>query len=142
MVTPPVALAAYAGAAIADGNIIKSAFEAFRFALVGFALPYAFVFKPELLMLTQANEPASILMISVVVALTLVAIVGLAAAVAGYAFKPIGWFTRAALLACSSSVFLLRLDGIQTWIQVGAVVLLGVLLGANYASRDPVAQVN
>ncbi|MCP4081088.1 MAG: TRAP transporter fused permease subunit, partial [Planctomycetaceae bacterium] len=52
MVTPPVALAAYAGAAIAKGDVIKSAFAAFRFALVGFALPFAFVFRPELLMLT------------------------------------------------------------------------------------------
>lgn len=135
MVTPPVALAAYAGAAISGGNIIRSAFAAFRFALVGFALPYAFVFKPELLMLTPNNEPASILMIAAVVGLTVVAIVGLAASVAGYAFKPIGWFTRAVLLVCSLTLFLLRLSGVQIWIQVGAVVLLATLLGLNFVSN-------
>ena len=51
MVTPPVALAAYTAAAIADANIMKTAFAAFRFSLVGFALPYAFVLRPELLLL-------------------------------------------------------------------------------------------
>ena len=58
MVTPPVALAAYAGAAIAKADVIRSAFAAFRFALVGFALPFAFVLSPELIMLTPENTPA------------------------------------------------------------------------------------
>ena len=40
MVTPPVALAAYAASAIAGSGVMATAFAAFRFALVGFALPY------------------------------------------------------------------------------------------------------
>ena len=89
MVTPPVALAAYAGAAIAKAHVIKSAFAAFRFALVGFALPYAFVLRPELIMLTVEGEPASIGMIAAHMATTLVAIIGLSSAIAGYAFRPL-----------------------------------------------------
>ena len=58
MVTPPVALAGYAAASIAGTNIMKTSFAAFRFALVGFTLPYIFVYRPELLMLTATGETA------------------------------------------------------------------------------------
>ena len=51
MVTPPVALAAYAAAAIAGSGVMATGIAAFRFALVGFALPYAFVLRPALLWL-------------------------------------------------------------------------------------------
>ena len=136
MVTPPVALAAYAGAAIANANIIKSAFEAFRFALVGFALPFSFVFKPELLMLTHDNQAASIIMILVVVGLTLVAIVGLAASVAGYAFSHLTWAVRILLMVGSLLIFFCRLTGVQAWIQIGAAVAVVIMLGLNFQRRN------
>ena len=55
MVTPPVALAAYAASAIAGSGIMATGFAAFRFALVGFALPYAFVLRPALLWLSESG---------------------------------------------------------------------------------------
>ena len=58
MVTPPVALAAYAASSIADTRIMPTAVAAFRFALVGFTLPYMFIYRPELLLLNAAGEPA------------------------------------------------------------------------------------
>jgi TRAP transporter 4TM/12TM fusion protein len=56
MVTPPVALAAFASASIANANIMRSGFAAFMFALVGFTLPFMFVYRPELLLLTNRPE--------------------------------------------------------------------------------------
>ena len=58
MVTPPMALAAYAASSIADTRIMPTALTAFKFALVGFTLPYMFIYRPELLMLTASGEPA------------------------------------------------------------------------------------
>ena len=58
MVTPPVALAAYAASSIAGTSIMPTAFAAFRFALVGFTLPYMFIYRPELLMLSPSGEAA------------------------------------------------------------------------------------
>lgn len=55
MVTPPVALAAYASASIADAPIMKTSFAAFAFSLVGFSLPFMFVYRPELTL--QSNAP-------------------------------------------------------------------------------------
>ncbi len=135
MVTPPVALAAYAAAAIAKGDVMKSAFAAFRFALVGFALPYAFVLKPELLMLTVENEAADPLTIAGTVAVTLVAICGLAASIAGYAFHRIGWGSRLLLLGLSLVVFLTRMNDAQLIVQLAAAGLIAVMIGINWKSN-------
>ena len=132
MVTPPVALAAYAGAAIAKGNVMKSAFAAFRFALTGFALPFAFVLRPELLMLTVDNVAANPFLIAAHVLVTLVGITGLAAAIAGYAFNGLGWLIRGVLLLASLSVFFTSWDGIQFWIQLVAVAIVASLLVMNF----------
>jgi TRAP transporter 4TM/12TM fusion protein len=132
MVTPPVALAAYAGAAIAKADVMKSAFAAFRFALVGFALPFAFVLRPELVMLTPENESAGLAMIAVNVLTTLIAIIGLAASLAGYAFDRIQPVWRMLLLISSLSVFFTRLHGIELAVQLIAVTMVVVLLSINF----------
>jgi TRAP transporter 4TM/12TM fusion protein len=56
MVTPPVALAAYASASIAGAPIMPTALAAFRFSLVGFTLPFMFVYRPELLLLSDKPQ--------------------------------------------------------------------------------------
>jgi TRAP transporter 4TM/12TM fusion protein len=48
--TPPVAIAAYAGAAIANSDPWKTGYIAFRFAISGFIIPYCFIYGPALLM--------------------------------------------------------------------------------------------
>ncbi len=135
MVTPPVALAAYAAAAIAKGDVMRTAFAAFRFALVGFALPFAFVLKPELLMLTVDNEPAGFLMIAAAVGITLVAICGLAASIAGYAFKHLGFASRLPLLVASLTIFFTRWQGYQLLAQLVAAGLVVGFLVINFQSE-------
>ncbi len=135
MVTPPVALAAYAGAAIAKADVMKSAFAAFRFALVGFALPFAFVLSPELILLTPDNQPASIVTVVSSVGLTLVAILGLAAGIAGFAFTRLGEMTRAVLVCVSLVVFFCRLQGIELLIQSGAVIAIAAIVAVNFRSK-------
>lgn len=132
MVTPPVALAGYAAAAIAQGDVMKSSVAAFRFALVGFALPFAFVLKPELLMLTVENEPADAMRIAGTIAITLVAICGLAASVGGYAFHRMSRFPRLLLLGLSLLVFLTRMHDAQLVAQLCAAGLIAVILGINW----------
>jgi TRAP transporter 4TM/12TM fusion protein len=85
MVTPPVALAAYAAASIAGSDIMKTGVTAFRFALVGFTLPFMFVFRPELLLMSPDGAPS----IGAVVAAVVVAVLGItvfAAGMGGYLF--------------------------------------------------------
>ncbi len=125
MVTPPVALAAYAASSIAESDFWRTSVAAFRYALVGFALPYLFVFRPELLMLTPQGAPAPA---SAVVAATLLAAAGilaLAGATAGFSRRPLGRGWRLALLL--AAVLLLAPTGElrpTVWQAVGAAVLL------------------
>lgn len=85
MVTPPVALAAYAAASIAGADIMRTGMAAFRFALVGFTLPYIFVFRPELLLLS-ADGPAALLDVVLALVVAVLGIVAFAAGLAGYLF--------------------------------------------------------
>jgi TRAP-type uncharacterized transport system fused permease subunit len=50
-ITPPVALAAYAGAGIARSDPWKTGLAAFQLGIAGFIIPYMFVYAPELLLI-------------------------------------------------------------------------------------------
>ncbi len=104
MVTPPVALAAYASASIADAKIMPTAFASFRFALVGFTLPYMFVFRPELLLLNTPEHPLHWGETIWAISIALAGIFALAVGLAGFLRAPlllpirIGMFVVAAML--------------------------------------------
>ena len=53
-VTPPVALAAYAGSAIAGGNALRTGVQASKLAIAAFLIPYIFVNSPAMLMIDTA----------------------------------------------------------------------------------------
>lgn len=55
-ITPPVALAAYAGAGIAKSDPMKTGWTACRVGLAAFIVPYMFVFNPALLMSGQVHQ--------------------------------------------------------------------------------------
>jgi TRAP transporter 4TM/12TM fusion protein len=82
-ITPPVALAAYAGAAIAKSNPIKTGVIATRLAITAFIIPYIFVFSPEMLFIdTDALHVIRIIITSVI------GMFGLATGLEGYMFIP------------------------------------------------------
>ncbi len=130
MVTPPVALAAYAASSIAGSDFWRTSVAAFRFALVGFTLPYLFVFRPELLMLAPAGGPAPAAAIGAAVVLAVACIVPLAAAIAGFLRGPLSPAWRLAMLAAAALLLLpsagpLRLSG---WHLLGAAMTLAALV--------------
>ena len=86
-ITPPVALAVFAAAAIAKENPIMLALNALRLALVGFVLPVAWVYHPEILIGTKGTGFLDALRY---LPFLLTAIVGLSASHVGYLFRPIG----------------------------------------------------
>ena len=75
-------------------------------------------------MLTVDNQPAGWLAIGATVACTVVATTGMAAAVAGYFVRQIGFLQRAMLLVLSLLVFFTRNSEMQWWVQIGAVGLI------------------
>ncbi len=102
MVTPPVALAGYAAASIAGTNIMATSFAAFRFALVGFTLPYIFVYRPELLMLTPAGETASVLEMLAPVAIGTLGVVCFASGITGQLRKALSMPLQLAMFAAAA----------------------------------------
>ncbi len=134
MVTPPVALAAYAAASIAGAGILSTSLAAFRFALVGFALPYLFVFRPQLLMLDPGGGPATWGSVLAAVGAAVAGIVPFAVGIAGYLFSPLSWgvralaFVSAALLLLPPSAFG---DGeLVGWLARGVGVVAFTLVAA------------
>ena len=125
MVTPPVALAAYTAAAIADANIMKTAFAAFRFALVGFALPYAFVLRPELLLLNTDGGNPEIWAVIINLLPTLAGTVILAASIAGYAFKKLLLWERYVMFIAVAILFFIPTEMNFMWLH-GITLLASV----------------
>ncbi|SDG15015.1 TRAP transporter, 4TM/12TM fusion protein [Selenomonas sp. WCT3] len=78
-VTPPVALAAYAGAGISGGNALKTGVNASKLAIAAFIIPYIFVLSPVILMM---EGTAVDLLLSTVTAL--IGMVALSSALIGY----------------------------------------------------------
>ena len=132
MVTPPVALAAYTAAAIAGTGIMQTGVAAFRFALVGFALPYAFVLKPELLLLSPDGGSAGFFVVAVSVLTTIFGIVALAASVTGHWFIPLNLWTRTGLLAAAMVLFLTH----SGWVQLVAFIAVAAIGFFNWRLKE------
>jgi TRAP transporter 4TM/12TM fusion protein len=102
MVTPPVALAAYATASIAGSGVMETGIAAFRFSLVGFTLPFMFVYRPELCLMSADGGPPEVLSVILAVTAACLGITALAAAMAGYLFSRLGWPLRLLLFAAAA----------------------------------------
>ena len=127
MVTPPVALAAYAASAIAGSGIMATGFAAFRFALVGFALPYAFVLRPALLWLSESGGTPGVWTVFVNFSLTLIGTVILATAIAGYIFNRLSLWRRCVLFVAALVLFFAPMDVQFVWIH-GIVAFTSVAI--------------
>jgi TRAP transporter 4TM/12TM fusion protein len=99
-ITPPVALAAYAAAGVAKSEPMKTGFEATRIGLVGFFVPFLFVYGPELLMI---GKPLAIV---VAFGTGLLGCISMAAALEGWLSRKAIWFERLMLFA--AAIFLLK----------------------------------
>jgi TRAP transporter 4TM/12TM fusion protein len=137
MVTPPVALAAYAAGSIAGANIMRTGFAAFRFALVGFTLPYMFVFRPELLMLAPGGGPAAASDIVQAFAVAALGVLAFAGGIAGHLLGPAGAPQRLLLFAAAALLLApgpnVSIAGLNVPVlDASGVVVLALAAALNY----------
>ena len=92
-ITPPVALAAYAGSAIAKSNPMKTGVTATRLAITAFIVPYIFAYSPEMLLIDAAWYDVVQIVIT-----ALVGIFAVSAGMEGYMFVKTPWWQRLMLL--------------------------------------------
>ena len=116
-ITPPVALAAYAGSAIAGGNAMKTGVNATKLAIAAFIIPYIMAYNPVMVLVdAQVGE------MIVVIITSLIGMVGVAAALEGYIFRPLHWVLR---IAIGAAGLMMMIPGTLTDV-IGGVIFLAV----------------
>lgn len=93
-ITPPVALAAFAGSAIAKSNPLKTGVNASKLAIAAFLIPYIFVLNPQLLLINTTG-----LGIVQIVITSLIGMFGIGIAMEGFIFGKVNIILRIILLA-------------------------------------------
>ncbi|MBP5979404.1 MAG: TRAP transporter fused permease subunit [Halomonas sp.] len=120
-VTPPIALAGFAGAAIAGSKPMETSFQAWKFAKGLYLIPLFMVFNPEIIL----GGPVLVVAWNAVIAL--LALCAFAAALEGYLFTRMSWLPR---LAISGAIFGVFYPSLVT--EVIGVVVMVVAIGLNW----------
>ena len=118
--TPPVALAAYAGAAIAQANPMKTALTATKLAIGAFIVPYVFALNPAMLFVdTNALEVITICITS------FIGICAISAALEGYLLRHMDWTQR--IMSAIGGLLLIYPGIVTDSIGLGLVVVVVLL---------------
>ena len=120
--TPPVALAAYAGAAIAQANPMKTAFTSTKLAIGAFIVPYIFALNPAMLFV-DTSVPEVIL----IVVTSIVGMFAISAALEGYIVGHMKWYERVISIVGG---LLLIYPGLVT--DLIGVALVGAMLAYHF----------
>ena len=121
--TPPVALAAYAGAAIAQANPMKTAFTATKLAIGAFIVPYVFALNPAMLFVDTVWYDVVLICITAIIGMF-----GVSASLEGYLLTKMKWYER--IISAVGGLLLiypgLLTDGIGLGL-IAVVVLIQIL---------------
>ncbi len=117
--TPPVALAAYAGAAIAGANPMKTALTSTKLAIGAFIIPYIFALNPAMLFINTSAPEVILICIT-----SIVGMFAVSASLEGYLLHHMKWFERIASLAGG---LLLIYPGLKTDL-IGFGILAAVVI--------------
>jgi TRAP transporter 4TM/12TM fusion protein len=124
--TPPVALAAMAGAAIAKSDPLKTGLEATKLAIAAFVVPYIFVYSPQMLMLNAAWYEVVLIAIT-----ALIGMFGLGMGVEGYYDSKLNIIQR--LMAVAGGLLLI-IPGLVTDF-IGLALIAAVILWQKWQGK-------
>ena len=128
-ITPPVCVASYTAAGIADGNAMKTGLKGFTYALVGFLVPFVFVYNPAILL------EGTVMEIVIATAQLALGTYFLAVMVAGYNKKELNKVERVLLLV--AALCLIAPEPVSS--VVGVILGLAVLLVNAKGAKKAVA---
>ncbi|MBO7319774.1 MAG: TRAP transporter large permease subunit, partial [Clostridia bacterium] len=135
-ITPPVALAAYAGSAIAKSNPMKTGVTATRLAITAFIVPYIFAYSPEMLLIDAAWYDVVQIVIT-----ALIGIFAVSAGMEGYMIVKTPWWQRLMLLGGGLLSIIPGLATDAAGILLIAVVIILQKLGEKKQLTPPEASV-
>ena len=132
-ITPPVALAAFAGSGIAGSNPMKTGFNATRLGIAAYLVPYMLVFNPVLVLVNVNNDPTWLFALLVLKAIVtaIIGMMGIATGFTGYFRTNCTWWERALLIV--SGLLLVDAGGVTD--ILGIALFLGVYLIQYLRSR-------
>jgi TRAP transporter 4TM/12TM fusion protein len=127
MITPPIAIAAYAAASVAEADSIKTGFAAVRFGWIAYFVPFFFIFSPELLL---QGDPFHI------IAAFITAVLGIwmvSAAIIGYFSVHLNGINRL-LFAVAGCLLVLPATAFPgaVWADLAGLILAAFLMGREY----------
>ena len=125
-ITPPVALAAYAGSAIAKGNPMKTGINATKLAIAAFIVPYIFAYSPAMLFVNVTSVWAVIQ----IVLSALLGIFGVAAGLEGFMLRKMNLLFR---LICIGGGLGLMIPGALS--DLVGLVLIGGVFAIQYVQN-------
>ncbi len=123
--TPPVALAAYAGAAIAQANPMKTAFTSTKLAIGAFIVPYVFALNPAMLFINTTVPEVILICIT-----SFIGIFAVSSALEGYFLHNMRWYER---IVVAIGGLLLIYPGIVT--DIIGVALVGIVLAIQIITK-------
>ena len=120
-ITPPVALAAYAGSAIARSNPMKTAVNATKLAIAAFIVPYILAFNPVMIL----EGDVTVISVAIIVITSLVGLFGVSAGLNGHLFKKIPMALRVAIIAAGICMMIPEVySDIIGLVAVGGIFML------------------
>lgn len=117
-ITPPVALAAFAAAAVSGGEPIKTGIDSSKLAIAAFIIPYMFVLSPELLMIDTTWTYLIWMIFSALAGMT-----AIGAGIIGYWFRRLFWYER--VLGIVGGLLLIYPEGVS---DIIGLCMLGLLI--------------
>lgn len=126
-ITPPVALAAYAGSAISGGNPIRTGIIATRLAITAFIIPYMFVLNPSMLLID-----ASPLQVVQFIATSLIGMFAIAGGLEGFMKRKLPIWQRI-LAVCGG---LMMIDP-KLLTDIIGIVIIGFIVFLQYVVKNP-----
>lgn len=129
-ITPPVALAAYAGSAIAKGNAFKTGVNATKLAIAAFLIPYMFALNPKMIMIGGTFLEALPMIITAIIGL-----IGIGAGFVGYLNAPVNPLMR---LVSIAGGLCLVIPGTMT--DIIGIVLIALVYLTNRVSATKAAR--
>lgn len=127
--TPPVALAAYAGSGIAGSDPMKTGVTAFKLALAGFLVPYIYVYNPMLLFI----DVVPVAMIQAIVT-ALIGVFLLAMFTIGFFKAPMQWYLR--IVAMAGALALLIPGTVS---DIGGLIVLAAIYAIQTVKAKKIA---
>ncbi len=118
--TPPVALAAYAGAAIGQANPMKTAFTATKLAIGAFIVPYVFALNPAMLFIDTSVWEVALICVT-----SFVGIFAVSAALEGYFLSRMPWYER--LVSAVGGLLLIYPGLVTDTVGLGLVAVVVLL---------------